>query len=366
MQTHILTRLDQNHIQENPREIRLFCFVRNEVSRMVHYLDYYRNLGVDRFFFVDNGSTDGTREFLLAQADCHVFHTANSYSEAQSGIAWTRSLLDLFGTGHWCLVMDADELLVYPHCETIRLKQFCDFLDSEGSESVFTFLLDMYPEGSMEDAVCVPGKPFTDITPYFDRDYAFVDRISLKGKKNFPVQEVIGGPRSRCFYKNQGGQSYGRRLFMHSVERGIVALRKLGIPFPYIRLKATPLFKVPLIKWKKGNAYTASTHQLNEVPISGVTGALLHFKFFSDFHEKAVRAVEEGNYAQGSIEYKQYLNRMDRLGNLMYEGSTYYRSSDDLLKAGLIKTLPAFERLWCKNPQGSGINMKTILASRGN
>ncbi len=343
MEAHVLTRLDAIDIPNDTREVRVFGVVNNEISRLPHLLDYHRKLGVNRFFFVDNNSTDGTREFLLAQKDCHVFYTSNSYAEATYGIKWVKSLLDLYGENYWCLIIDADELFVYPHCEKADIHTLCNFMDTEGSDTIYTFMLDMYPKGSLAEAICTPDKSFLEITPYFDKDYWFVDRIHLKKKKPFPAQEVIGGPRTRCFYGNQGETSPAYRLFMHVVERGIVALRKFGIPFPYIRLKATPLFKVPLIKWKRGYAYTASTHQMNEVKLSSISGALLHFKFFSDFHARALHAVKSKEHAEGSIEYKRYLDRMDGVGNLMYEGSTQYTSSDDLVRTKLVKSSPAYE-----------------------
>lgn len=180
MNVHIITKDDRNYVPEDSakREIRVFTVVKNEMARLPYFLDYHRNLGANRFIFLDNGSTDGSYAFLLKQPDCHVFHTSDKYSEATSGIKWTKRLLDEYGTGHWCMVLDADELLVYPECETVNIRKFCDFLDSEGSEVLYTFLLDMYPKGKIETAVCKPGSNFIDLAPCFDKDYALVDRIS--------------------------------------------------------------------------------------------------------------------------------------------------------------------------------------------
>lgn len=343
MAVHLLTRLDTRDIPDAPGEIRQFSVVKNEMARLPYFIDYHRRLGINRFFFIDNNSTDGSREFLLEQPDCHVFLTKNSYAESTYGIDWSNTLLDLYGTGHWCFIGDADELLVYPNCETIKLRQFCDFLDQEGSETVYTFMLDMYPSGSLADAKCGELKPFEQICPYFDRDYAFVDRLHLSRTIPFPRQEVIGGPRTRCFYGDQGAHNFAWRFFMHVLERGTVFLHRLHIPFPMIRLKATPLFKVPLIKWKKGLAYTASTHTIQPVKVSSVSGVLLHFKFFSDFHDKVMEAINSGEHAQGSIEYKRYHERMEAVGNLMYEGSLKYESSADVLNAKLMHSSPAYD-----------------------
>ncbi len=126
--------------------------VRNEATRLPHVFAHHRGLGIDRFFVVDNGSTDGSRDWLLAQPDCHVFATEDSFREAGCGMAWINALLAFLTVGSWCLFIDADELLVYPFCETLRLSRFCAFLDATGSEGVETLMLDMYSRGPVHRA----------------------------------------------------------------------------------------------------------------------------------------------------------------------------------------------------------------------
>jgi hypothetical protein len=57
----------------------LLSVVRNEALRLPYFLSYYRSIGFDRFIVVDNDSTDGTRELLLAQPDIFVFHTSEHF-----------------------------------------------------------------------------------------------------------------------------------------------------------------------------------------------------------------------------------------------------------------------------------------------
>lgn len=339
MQPHVLTRLDTHPIPVAPGEVRVFNFVFNEVDRLPYFLDYYRKAGVSRFFIIDNNSTDGTQQYLLSQPDCHVFHTANSFREANCGIAWTKTLLDMYGTGQWCLLVDADELLVYPECESIKLPDFCKSIEAEGNEALLTFLMDMYSNTDMKDAVCKPGTPFTDICPFFDKDYTWVPRFGLRHTP-FPPLEVLGGPRERNFYPDQGKNSYLRRLYIHLLMRGNYLLRKkLRLPVPASRAKAPALFKVPLIRWNKSYAYTASTHEIHPVKLARSTGVLLHFKFFADFHARAEHAVAAKNHAGDSAEYRQYLEGLSRIkgGCFMYAGSQRYQNSQQLLELGLIK-----------------------------
>ena len=65
-------------------EVRLFSKIRNEKLRLPAFLRHYRSLGVDRFFIVDNDSTDGSTEYLLAQPDVHLFGLVPAF-EKQGG-----------------------------------------------------------------------------------------------------------------------------------------------------------------------------------------------------------------------------------------------------------------------------------------
>src|SRR5207253_7757387 len=134
-------------------EILVFMNVRDEMLRLSGFLDHYRRIGVARFFVTDNGSTDGSKDFLLAQPDCHVFVTRNSYAGSMYGAEWQNALLNEYGTNHWCLMVDADEWFVYPGCERKSLADLALYLDRTNAQGMFAFMLDMYSHGTATDAV---------------------------------------------------------------------------------------------------------------------------------------------------------------------------------------------------------------------
>lgn len=343
-ETFALEKQDHKPIAENTDEVRLFLVVRNEISKLPYFFAYYRNLGVGRFFVVDDRSDDGSREFVLDQEDCHLFHPTNSYQDSQYGAHWQDLLSDRYSTGYWCLAVDADELLVYPDCEEIALPSFCKCLDGEGSSAFFAFLLDMYPNSDLSEAVCVPGTPFYDICPFFDTDYAFIGPGTNDDVSELPPIRVIGGPRMRKFYPWQRRTDF----FSKAVLTFSVRLAD-RLPFwhgdkPHY---APALVKVPLVKWQAG-CKRLSSHVIakpKQGTLSTVTGALLHFKFFADFHEKAKSAVASGQHYHGSQEYARYLAHVSRDPSLsfMYGGSHRYVDSESLLRAGIIKSSAAFE-----------------------
>src|SRR5690606_4966848 len=98
--------------------ILLFCTLRNERIRLPWFLSYYRDLGISHFFFVDNDSDDGSRDYLAGQPDVSLWTTKASYKNSRFGMDWLTALLRRYGHGHWCLTVDVDEFLIYPFCET--------------------------------------------------------------------------------------------------------------------------------------------------------------------------------------------------------------------------------------------------------
>jgi len=145
----LVKRAVNNHPAAALGEIRAFATCRNERLRLPAFLKHYRDLGVNRFFVIDNDSSDGTTDYLVGQPDVHLFRTANRYSEAEMGTNWLNALLSEFGVGSWCVTVDIDELLVYPGSENVPLPTLTAYLDDHGYEALSCMLLDLYPARSL-------------------------------------------------------------------------------------------------------------------------------------------------------------------------------------------------------------------------
>src|SRR5262249_8135216 len=105
-----------------PHDQLLCCTVlRNERHRLPFFLQYYREKGIGTFFAVDNGSTDGSAEYLAEQPDVYLWRSTLSFNKANFGSAWFEPILRRHGQGHWVLMVDADELLYYPDCERVGI-----------------------------------------------------------------------------------------------------------------------------------------------------------------------------------------------------------------------------------------------------
>jgi len=298
----MLSQLDKRSPLLHSDDIAVFMVVRNEAARLPWFLEYYRNLGVSRFFVVDNASDDDTRELLLSQDDVHLFFTDASYRENGCGRNWTDELRDAHGVGHWCLTLDADELLVFPLSEFLGLGEFTAYLDSFGYQGLFTLMLDMYGKGPLNETHYVPGSPFVDACTYFDSG-----PYKAAVADTFPPISCYGGVRRRVFFQNE--------------QRGVV------------------LRKVPLVKWQAGYRYFSSTHSLSELRLADVTGALLHFKFFSHFQEYAAEELRRGERPQHVADYDRYAEVTGTRPDIVFfnSESTAYESSTQLVRLGLVR-----------------------------
>ena len=292
-------------------DILLFATMRNEAPRLPFFLDYYRRLGVGHFLIVDNGSTDGGGTYLEGQEDCSVWRTEASYKRARYGMDWINALMHAHARGHWALVVDPDEFLVYPYMDTRPLRALTEWLDASARRSFGTLLIDMYSQGSVDRNACAPGQDPLDVLGWFDSgNYTYL-RDGLY--RNLWVQ---GGPRQRTFFADAP---------------------ELG----------PALNKIPLVKWRRGAAYVSSTHTLlprgyNQVYDMGggehTCGALLHAKFLDDFPVKAVEENARRQHYADSREYQVYADRAEAAGRMWTPRSTRYQGWQQLDQLGLIAT----------------------------
>jgi hypothetical protein len=302
-----LDRLDVNPIENNPAEVRLFCVARNEQLRLPAFLEYYRQKGVDRFFVVDNDSTDATKSLLLEASDVHLFHTTARYSEGQCGIIWVRRLLDKYGIGHWCLVADIDELFYYPNIELLSIPELCRYLDETRSTAVGAILVDMYSAKPFCETDYRAGGDLIATCPYFDSRTIYSSGRCHLEKGGLPY--CTGGMRERLF----------------------------GV-------KVT-LNKMSLFKYRPPMVLGSGMHSLSMAIPSRVKGAVLHFKYLSDFAFNVTREVDREEHWQLASEYKAYRDRLRAEPQLSAycPSSVLLQSSSDLIACRLMQTVPEFD-----------------------
>jgi len=290
-------------------DILLFCTLRNERQRLPYFMSYYRTLGVNRFLFVDNGSDDGSREYISQQSDASVWTTTQSYRRAKFGVDWLNALQSRYGVGHWTLVVDVDEFFVYPFCDSRPLQALTDWLDASSIRSFGAMLLDMYPKAPIEEAVYEEGQNPIEVAEYFDAGNYMITR-----NPKYMNLWIQGGARARAFFANEPA-------------------------------RAPALNKIPLVKWSRGNVYISSTHMLlprglnlvyDESGGEKASGCLLHAKFLSSFREKSQEELQRKQHFANSHEYRAYNEGLQKTTSLWCKWSEKYINWRQLEILGLM------------------------------
>ncbi|MDP2086265.1 MAG: glycosyltransferase family 2 protein [Gemmobacter sp.] len=289
-----------------PGQIACIIVARNEFVRLKWLHQYYRHLGVDRFFLIDNLSDDKTLAYFAAQPDVTVLQTAENYRDTRYGVKWHNEVADAWAENRWVLTVDADEALVFDGCDRPgALHDLVARLEAEGAEGFFAPMFDMYAEGALSETALEPGDSLIDRFPMLDgAGYRFAP------KPGYPGRAMTGGVRIRLFWNN-----------WHVPDT------------PHIVMQ-----KVPLVRWKRGFRYLASTHDMTPVKVARETGALLHYKFLPDFHARAMEEVRRNQHYEGAREYRVYAEVLGRTGGGSFVGpeSRRFAGFDTLVDMGVV------------------------------
>lgn len=278
-------------------DVILVCLIKNERKRIEDFLAHYRKIGIRHFSFLDNASTDGTRQFLMRQPDTNVYLVTDNYTTIRRE-AWLNRIFSYFGYEHWFVCVDSDELLAYPDCESVTIQEF---IATKKKKRIPAVMVDMYPNTDVLEHVNEDQDTYERFS-YFDTDTYY--KIS-----DYKYEAVYGGPRKRVFSSGQNG--FNCRLT-----------------------------KYPIFYYEKGDFQGCSHYQFpfKKNYSSEFSIALLHYKFFQTDIEKYKERAKNGNYSSESLEYKTYVSKIKSNSPLTFyfEGSEKMRSSGDLRRLKII------------------------------
>ncbi|MDN5568010.1 MAG: glycosyltransferase family 2 protein, partial [Paracoccus sp. (in: a-proteobacteria)] len=292
-------------------DILVVTTLRNEVLHLPAYLAHYRGLGVAHFLIVDNGSDDGSAAYLAAQPDVSLWHCTASYRQARFGLDWTNALLMRHGHGRWCVTVDADERLIYPHHDTRPLPQLVAHLDAQGLAGMGALMLDLYPTGPVGSADAAEGAPLEERLPWFDAGPYRQQR--LMPRHNLWVQ---GGVRERAFFGDDPARS-------------------------------PTLNKLPLMRWNWRQVYVNSTHSVLPPDLNHLydgpcdprlSGVLLHAKFLPDIVAKSHEELDRRQHFARPETYADYHRAVASGPVLRDANSVRFQGWRQLVQIGLMGT----------------------------
>lgn len=281
--------------------------VKDDIKRLQMLVSHYRKFGVERFAFLDNGSTDGTFEWMKSQNDIDVFKTTDQYNcLVKEG--WLNRVISYYGFERWYILTDSDELFTYIGMEKHPINDLVQYAEEKGIKRFKGINIDMYADAALFSL------DSSDID--IERTYCWMDTDSYEELPrrigNSVITAVTGGPRQRM----------------------------MDVP--------CSVMKYPLVYFEKGTVSANAHYQYPYTLIEGspfVVG-ILHYKFLdSDKKEFERRAqfdtgINAGN-AKTGVYYQQYMKVADGNSGMsfMYDGSVKYENSESLRNISLIQTI---------------------------
>lgn len=273
----------------------LLCAVKNDLERVQLQLEHHRKIGIKHFAYIDNMSNDNTFEWLNEQNDVSLFIVEEIFNVTKKN-AWRKQVMDFLGYDKWYLILDSDELFVYPGIETLPINVYIDFCERNNVRNVLSPMIDMYSRSELFGKYKDTSK-ITDNYCYFD-----VDTYTISNGR------ILGGPRSRLFSTEEKHFS--------------------------------PLLKKYALN-KVSDSILIGTHENyppKKLESDGAIAFILHYKFLPEDKLKYRNNVASQLYWNKSSEYKKYLTNLNQNPELtfFYPGSQKLNDSKDLMKINII------------------------------
>ena len=279
--------------------IVILC-VKNDLRKIQMLVGHYRKLGIKRFAFLDNGSDDGTYEWLLEQSDIDIYRCYGKYgSFIKEG--WINRIASHYGFDRWVIFTDSDELIVYEGMEMHPIEEVVRFGNKHGIKRFKALMMDAYSNGEMFGKTDGIKKEYC----WIDSD-SYVERNERVGKTDIVMFD--GGPRHRLM-----------RIDDY-------------------------MSKHPLLYFEKGtisdNAHYQYPHE--EIGKAPCNLGILHYKFIdTDLKEFEKRAMKGSGFYNEGEHYKAYLGyyKSNDKTSFMYEGSIEFKDSSSLMQIEYIKPI---------------------------
>lgn len=265
--------------------VTLCAVMKNEAYFLPEFLRWYRNLGVEEFFFLDDQSTDETREILSREIDVNVLESTIGYNDhlpcGKKGLHhWKEYLLNECCKGaDLRILVDLDEFLCMPRCSRLNALD----VDRMREMSIVGPMIDVYPK-SIDGLYST--KPFS-----LNGNWYFDGSKHIELNESNEIVQLYAGATSRlinwyCVRSRRINQL--QNLF------------KFGQRYAPFGLQYKPIiFGRSKRKIEFQNSHRASSGILKEgiLPIA-------HFKYTSDLPRRISWALEGRTYARNSHKYE--------------------------------------------------------------
>lgn len=302
-------------IELGDNDVAMVCLIRNGIYYLDTLLSHHRALGVKHFLFIDNGSDDGTREYLAREQGVTVI--SNLLPVAQYENDMRAEIARQIINGGWFLFLDSDELLDLPHSEGRDISDYIAYSNEIGATCVIAQRLDMYAANPLAET---EAWSYANSVEHFDRfseygiqEYDYHDTenvdvwwfLSSNVATNPDIKLKFGGIRGEVFGENCG-------LTIHPLVKNV----------PGIDLRPHP-------------------HFASRVTCADFTGLVRHYKFAGAFLSREREQVARGTWQHGEGE-KRLKVIQDADFSISSTENQYYTGTRPLVVTGFLSCSERF------------------------
>ena len=310
----------------------LSAIMANEIYFIEDFLNHYRPLGVERFFLLDDRSTDGSLEFAKEQPDVMILKSDHSYGDTliapnrkheRAMLAWRNTILQNYAFDEWHAHLDLDEFISLP--QGMTLPQLVEHAGS--ANMIWASMIDLYPK-NWQDILDDPSQKIGNLSWYFDGrpHYKFV-KPSARPTLHY------SGARARLrhdFGSYDPGKEKLRRRIIRKIRRN---------PYPQMGDQRKPA----LMKWQNNMAFRSS-HYIKNPNGAPIILPLMHYKFAPNFVRKIQFAQDRKSHnaqGKGYMELAEVKSSMEKQGaNFLAPCSKLLRGFQDFEDAGIAVNVP--------------------------
>ncbi len=303
------------------------------------FLDHHRGIGIEQFVFLDDGSTDGTLDYLASQPDCVVFGSRIGFGDMIStddpdgyakptrfGPLIRNLLAEKLEVEDWIFIADVDEFLILPPGVN-SVGEWISTISGWGFDALRASLVEFFPEAIWRGV----GEPRHETLAGLLEHYPYFDATPL----------AIGHVADRhAFSDDTTTRRLNRQYGVREPFPGLFPLRRLKrwLQAPYA---GSPPTKMPLYRHRPGmrmnGRYPAEISMPRDVFVT-----MMHFKFTSDLDRRARLAMERRSYERGSVAYDSYTRCLEKMrkhpvGSFLGPHSMKYERVEQFLESDLMR-----------------------------
>ncbi len=267
----------KRNIKCNKNNFVVLCLVKNGKEYIENYIRYYKKLKAKHFFFIDNGSTDGTVDLLKQYDNVTIYQTDLFHKKYESEIRNT--IIEEHCRDRWCLYADIDEFFDYPYSDRISMKQFLKYLNPRKYTAILAYVLDMFPKKvlfkSEREEDLLIEHCYYDISNITKDDYfSHIKAFCCYNKLSDPTMTSYSGGIRKDLFKTTTS-SY--LLVKH--------------PLMFVNGKVEPVI---------------DPQYCNKAYIADVNGLVRHYKFTTEFKKRVENSGGDYQFF-AKDEYQSYL-----------------------------------------------------------